>query len=111
IARAPNAWAIARVADSLGLAERVTSGMYARAAESAIAGLVRTDAHQCLASLDPRRYEILDDRRAAWAVAASLIALAVLTIALLPSIGNRAAEASERQSIAIAQRHVEAMEL
>ena len=111
IATRPTEWTVARAADGLGLAERITSALYARGADLPVAALLDSDARAALGSLDPDRYAIAGGREAWRSAVAAFVVLGLLLVVPLPSIGNRAGEAAERQSVAVAQQRVQAIEV
>ncbi|HEV8635361.1 MAG TPA: hypothetical protein VG370_14130, partial [Chloroflexota bacterium] len=104
--RWPGGWAVARAADGLGLAERVTSALHARAVGHAAAPLVEADALRRLGRVDAREYPLLE-RPAAWRpVGLALLALALALVAPLPTLDRSAAD---RPALAQARRSVAAL--
>jgi hypothetical protein len=106
----PSAWAVAREADALGLAERVTSALHATATHAPVAELIERDARAALVALDPGRYAISEAPRAWWAVGVGCAALALVALAPLPRL-RQAPDPRDAQSVAVAQQRVEALEL
>jgi hypothetical protein len=109
-ARAPGEWAVAREADALGLAERVTSSLHARATNAAVADLVEADALLALGGLDPSRYPIFERRRAWLTVGVAATVLALLLVVPLPRFGEPA-DRLDAQRVALAQQRVQAMQV
>jgi hypothetical protein len=110
VVRAPTEWAIAREADALGLAERVSSALYARAATASVAELIEADARSALDGLDPRRYSLIRGSGAWRSLGVALAVLGILLVVPLPRLGQ-AADARDAQRVAAAEQRVEAMQL
>jgi hypothetical protein len=110
LANAPDDWRVAREADALGLAERVTSSLHARARGSAVADLVEQDARSALSALDPKRYAIDEGARAWRSVGAAGLVLTLLLVAPLPHFGQPS-DGADAQRVATARQRVEAMQL
>jgi hypothetical protein len=110
MAQAPDDWRIAREADALGLAERVTSSLHARATGAAVADFVERDARAALSSLDPRRYAIFEGARAWRTIGVAGAVLTLLLVAPLPRFGQPA-DSVDAQRVAAARQRVEAMQL
>ena len=106
--RRPDAWAAARAADGLGLAERAASALHANAANHPAAPLLVVQAVAALAEtratfpLRPER------RRWRWSLAVSILAIVTL-IAPLPVPAERAQRAAEDRAIAEVRKTVEAL--
>ncbi len=110
LGRGPSAWAVAREADALGLAERVTSALHARATHAPVATLIERDARLALADLDPGRYAISAGRRAWWGAGIGGVVLAVLVLAPVPQL-RQTPDPAEAQSVAAATQRVTALAL
>jgi hypothetical protein len=110
LGRGPSAWSVARAADALGLAERITSSLHARASGAAVADLIEADARAALDALDPRRYAIAEARRAWWAVAVGCLVVALVALVPVPEL-RQSPDQHDAESIALAQRQVQALEL
>jgi hypothetical protein len=108
--RAPNEWAVAREADALGLSERVTSSLHARASGASVAELVELDARSALDGLDPNRYGITDGGRAWRALGVASAILAMLLVVPLPQLGPQS-NSADAQRVTAAQQRVEAMQV
>ena len=105
--RRPGVWAVARAADGLGLAERVTSALHARAVGHQTAPLLEADALRRLVRIDARDYPLLE-RPAAWRpVGLALLGLALVVGAPLPTLDRSAAD---RPALAQARRSVAAVQ-
>jgi hypothetical protein len=111
LVRAPDGWAVAQAADGLGLAERISSAMYAQARQASVAELLTRDAHASLARLEPTRYAIVADRRAWRALALGVVTLLVLIALPIPRFGSDASKAQDTARLASAQERVAAIEL
>lgn len=111
VVRQPTDWAIAREADALGLAERITSSLYASSARSAVANLLEIEAHTALASLVPTRYPLTQDGRVWRPLLAGMSVLAVLVVLPIPQLGSRPTDAADRQRVREAEQRVQAIEL
>jgi hypothetical protein len=109
--RQPDALAVARAADGLGLAERVSSALYAERQTSTVADLLAADARGALARLEPSTYRLLDNVPLWRALALGAVLLLVLLALPIPQIGRDAGSAEQAARIATAQQHVEALEL
>ncbi len=103
----PGQDAIARAADRLGLAERVSSALYAQRSNAAVANLALADARAALQKLRPGDYHSLPPRRAWLPVLAGATVFALL--ALVPVL--RAGSNDEAQRIATTRQAVAAIEL
>ncbi len=110
LGRGPSAWTVAREADALGLLERVTSSLHARAIDAPVADLIERDARAALAELDPARYAIAEGRHAWWPVAVGCAVLVLLALAPAPHL-RQAPDQHEAASIAVAQQRVQALAL
>jgi hypothetical protein len=110
LANAPDDWRVAREADALGLAERVTSSLHARARGSTVADLVEQDARSALSALDPKRYAIDEGARAWRSVGAAGLVLTLLLVTPLPRFGQPS-DSADAQRVATARQRVEAMQL
>jgi hypothetical protein len=110
LADAPDDWRVAREADALGLAERVTSSLHARASGAAIADLVEHDARGALSALEPKRYAIDEGARAWRSVRLAGLVLALLLVTPLPRFGQ-ASDSADEQRVTTARQRVEAMQL
>jgi hypothetical protein len=108
--RAPREWDVALAADALGLAERVSSALYAQSASAAVAELVQLDARHALNGLEPNRYSVFQ-RPGAWrAIGVAAVILAVVLLTPLPRLGQPASTL-DAQRVANAQQRVAAMQL
>jgi hypothetical protein len=107
---APDEWTIAREADRLGLAERVTSSLHARMSGSAVADLIERDARAALSGLDPDRYAVGEGARAWAALGVAGAVLVVLLAIPLPTFGAHR-DSADAQRVATAQQRVEALQL
>lgn len=109
--RAPDTWAVARAADGLGLAERVTSAVYAEAREARVSSLLVADARRALSQMDPMRYAVHGSPRVWQAPALGAVVWLVLVLAPIPRVGVDARGAADASRVTAAQQHVAAIEL
>jgi hypothetical protein len=110
LARTQDEWRVAREADALGLAERVTSTLHARASGARVADLVERDARAALGELDPSRYAVYEGARAWRAVGVAGVLLTVLLVMPFPRLGQPS-DAADAQRVTAARQRVEAMQL
>ncbi len=105
--RWPDAQAIARAADELGLQERITSSLEASRVGHPVAALLQQDAERALAQLRPERQPLVPEPRAWRSLAALALGAAILAIVPLPSLGDRAQQAEEARAVLAARRELE----
>jgi len=110
LARLPGIWAAARAADALGLAERVTSALYAEQSGQPAAPLLVAQADAALAGLHPSAYALVPRPRRWRPVALLCLLLAAATVAPLPALGDAGRQAAEAGAVAGARRSVEALQ-
>lgn len=108
--RWPGSWEAARVADGLGLEERVATAIYAAETGFPAAPLLNDEALRALAGLDPSAYPLLPDPRS-WRrplVAGLLLALVVLLP--IPALGDGGRQAVEAQTVAAGRKSVQELQ-
>jgi hypothetical protein len=109
--RRPDVWTVARAADGLGLAERVSSALYAESRAASVADLLREDARLALERLQPGGYALVAQRRVWRAVLLGTGVLMVLLVAPIPQLGSDASKTQDAARVTTAQQRVQAMEV
>jgi hypothetical protein len=104
--RWPDVWTIARAADGLGLAERVSSALHADRVGHPAAPLLAADARRALSRARVDRYSIVPAPRRWLQVPALAVLMAAATLAPLPAWGDGWG-AEEARAVAEARKSVE----
>ena len=108
--RWPGTWETARAADALGLAERVTSALYAARVSHPATPMLAAQARRALADLDPSAYPVLPRPRPWLATLAGLGALALAALAPVPALTPGQDRAAEARAVATARAAVQAVQ-
>ncbi len=108
---APDTLTVARAADRLGLAERLSSAVYAESRSAPVSALLTLDARHALSHLDPTAYGVAEPRRTWQALGIGALVLAVLVALPIPRVGSDAAQVEDAARVTAAQQRVEAIEL
>ena len=109
--RAPDAARVARAADGLGLAERISSAIYAESRSASVSHLLIRDARQALAGLRPAAYPVWGDRRPWQALGLGAIVLTLLVALPISPFGTDATSSADAARVSAARQRVEAIEL
>ena len=109
LARRPGIWQTARAADDLGLAERVSSALYANRSGHPAAALLTSDAARSLAGIDATAYPVVPDPRRWRGVGLAGLALVLALGAPIPALGDGGRRAAEAQAVTAAGQSVEAL--
>ena len=105
--RWPDRWAVARAADGLGLAERVSSALHARLTEHPAASLLAVDADRALSRVSLNEYPLVAVPRR-WLPAVGLALLvAAAALSPLPILGDDGRSAEEARVVSSARQSVE----
>ena len=107
--RFPDVWAVARAADALGLAERVSSALYAERSGHPASRILVAQAGAELAGLDPAAYALIPRPRRWRGVPALALLLVAAAFAPLPALGDASQRAADARAVAEARRSVEAL--
>lgn len=109
LVRRPTEWQIALAADRLGLAERVSSALYAGRSGDPAAALLLADAAKALAGLSPDRYPVFPDFRRWRSVLLAGLLLATALLTPLPSFDLVGRRSADTEAVAATRQSVEAM--
>lgn len=105
--RWPGDWAAARVADDLGLEERVTSALYAVEKGHPVSPLLAEEAQLGLARLVPSDYPLIPHTRRWIPVLLVSGALSIAALVPLPILGEGGRQAAESDAVAVTRKSVE----
>lgn len=105
----PTTQRVARAADRLGLAERVSSALFAVSQPSAVAPLLLADAQRALDRVDTRGFRVAPHRKP-WLAVTGAAALFII-LAVLPLQLPGGADATDRQRLESVRQAVAAVEL
>ncbi|MGI5835576.1 MAG: hypothetical protein ACOX87_03660 [Chloroflexota bacterium] len=106
----PGNWAAARVADGLGLEERVTSAIYAAEVGYPVSPLLSDEAQRGLARLSPTDYPVIPDSRRWLHLLLAVGALSIAALVPLPILGEGGKQAAEAAAVSATLKSVEELQ-
>lgn len=109
--RWPGDWAAARLADDLGLEERVTSALYAAETGHLVSHLLADEAQRGLARLVPSDYPLIPHSRRWLPLLLAAVILSIAVTVPLPILGEGGLQAAEAGAVMATRKSVEELKI